>query len=86
MKIKANKHFGGVITALGTPLDENYDLHEDAMRQQVHSQIKAGVSGLLCLGSMGMAQMHTPEVREQSIHVTMAAANSQLPVLVGCGD
>jgi dihydrodipicolinate synthase/N-acetylneuraminate lyase len=71
---------------LGTPLNEKNELHEDSMRQHVHSQIAAGVSGLLCLGSMGMAQMHTPEVREQAIRATLAEAKGKLPVLVGCGD
>ena len=86
MNTKAKKHFEGVITALGTPLDENGNLHQESMRLQVHSQIEAGVSGLLCLGSMGLAQMQTPEVREQTVRVTMAAAKGHLPVLVGCGD
>jgi len=86
MRTKAKKHFGGVITALGTPLNEENELHEDSMRQHVHSQITAGVSGLLCLGSMGMAQMHTSEVRDQAIRATMSEAKGELPVLVGCGD
>jgi dihydrodipicolinate synthase/N-acetylneuraminate lyase len=77
----------GVITALGTPLDEeNRNLHEEGMRMQVAAQIKAGVNGLLCLGSMGMAQMHTPEVREQAIRATVEEAHGRVPVLVGCGD
>ena len=53
---------------------------------QVEAQIKAGVNGLLCLGSMGMAQMHTADVREQAIRVTVEEADGRLPVLVGCGD
>lgn len=77
----------GVITALGTPLDqEGTNLHEEGMRMQVAAQVEAGVNGLLCLGTMGMAQMHTPAVREQAVRATVEEAAGRLPVLVGCGD
>jgi 4-hydroxy-tetrahydrodipicolinate synthase len=75
-----------VITALGTPLDGGHNLHEEGMRRQVEAQVLAGVNGLLCLGSMGMAQMHTAEVRERAIRVTVEGAAGRIPVLVGCGD
>ena len=51
-----NQHRGtlkGVVTALGTPLDRNEDLHEKGMRKQIRMQLAAGVDGLLVLGSMG---------------------------------
>ena len=76
-----------MITALGTPLDnEGANLHEEGMRKQVSAQIEAGVHGLLCLGTMGMAQMHTAAVREQAVRATIEEAAGRLPVLVGCGD
>jgi 4-hydroxy-tetrahydrodipicolinate synthase len=86
MHAKTKKVLQGVITALGTPLDDDNNLHEEGMRRQVAAQITAGVNGLLCLGTMGMAQMHTPEVREQAIRVTTEEAAGRIPVLVGCGD
>jgi 4-hydroxy-tetrahydrodipicolinate synthase len=86
MHAKTKKALQGVITALGTPLDDDNNLHEEGMRRQVAAQITAGVNGLLCLGTMGMAQMHTPEVREQAIRVTTEEARGRIPVLVGCGD
>ena len=86
MSLKRIKRLAGVITALGTPLDDDNNLHDEGMRRQIDYQVRAGIDGLLCLGSMGMAQMHTPEVREQAIRVAVEAASGQLPVLVGCGD
>ena len=86
MTLKRMTRLAGVITALGTPLDDDGNLHNEGMRRQIDYQISAGVDGLLCLGSMGMAQMHTPEVREQAIRVSVEAASGQVPVLVGCGD
>jgi len=56
------------------------------MRRQVDAQIRSGVRALLCLGSMGMAQMHIAEVREQAIRVTLDEAAGRIPVLAGCGD
>jgi 4-hydroxy-tetrahydrodipicolinate synthase len=76
----------GVITALGTPLDASENLHEEAMRLQVEAQIAAGVDGLLCLGTMGLAQMHTAGVRDRAARVAIEASAGRVPVLVGCGD
>jgi 4-hydroxy-tetrahydrodipicolinate synthase len=81
-----SKPLRGVITALGTPLDDTYNLHEEGMRRQVDAQVRGGVHGLLCLGTMGMAQMHTPEVRERAIRATVEEVSGRIPVLVGCGD
>jgi len=86
MAIRTVKKLQGVITALGTPLGEDLLLHQEGMRRQVDAQIKAGVNGLLCLGTMGMAQMHTHEVREQAIRATIEEARGRIPVIVGCGD
>ena len=60
----------GVITALGTPLDENEDLHEEGMRLQIRMQLEAGVDGLLTLGSMGSMQLLKDETFERALAVT----------------
>ena len=76
----------GVITALGTPLDENEDLHEEGMRLQIRMQLEAGVDGLLTLGSMGSMQLLKDETFERALAVTFDEVKGQVPVLVGCGD
>ena len=76
----------GVITALGTPLDERENLHEEGMRLQIRMQLEAGVDGLLALGSMGSMQLLKDETFEQALMVACDEVKGQVPVLVGCGD
>ncbi len=56
---------GGVVTALGTPLDDRERLHVEGMRRQIETQFDAGVDALL-LGSMGA--MQTPRGCDLSGH------------------
>ncbi len=76
----------GVVTALGTPLDRNEDLHEAGMRKQIRMQLAAGVDGLLVLGSMGCMQMLKDEVFVEAVEVTIDEVRGAVPVIVGCGD
>ena len=76
----------GVVTALGTPLDRNEDLHEKGMRKQIRMQLAAGVDGLLVLGSMGCMQMLKDEVFVEAVEVAVDEVRGAVPVIVGCGD
>ena len=76
----------GVVTALGTPLDRNEDLHEKGMRKQIRMQLAAGVDGLLVLGSMGCMQMLKDEVFVEALEVAVDEVRGAVPVIVGCGD
>jgi dihydrodipicolinate synthase/N-acetylneuraminate lyase len=77
---------GGVITALGTPLDERETLHVEGMRRQVRMQIDAGVDGLLVLGSMGAMQLLADETCREAIRIAVEEAAGRVPIVVGCGD
>ena len=76
----------GVVTALGTPLDDKGDLHEEGMRKQVEMQLGCGVHGFLVLGSMGAMQLQKDETFQQALAVVVDAAEGKVPVIVGCGD
>jgi 4-hydroxy-tetrahydrodipicolinate synthase len=76
----------GVVTALGTPLDDHEDLHEQGMRRQVRLQLDAGIAGLLVLGSMGATPLLKDEVCREAIRVTVDEVAGRVPIVVGCGD
>ncbi len=77
---------GGVVTALGTPLDAREDLHEEGMRRQIRMQLEAGVDALLVMGTMGSMQLLKDDTVRQAIEVTMDEVSERIPVIVGCGD
>ena len=77
---------GGVVTALGTPLDARENLHEEGMRRQIRMQLEAGVDALLVMGSMGSMQLLKDDTFRQTIEVTMDEAGGRIPVILGCGD
>jgi 4-hydroxy-tetrahydrodipicolinate synthase len=76
----------GVVTALGTPLDEHEDLHEEGLRRHVRQQIDAGVDALLLLGSMGCMQLLKDETCREAIRVAAGETAGAVPLVVGCGD
>ena len=76
----------GAVTALGTPLDSQENLHVEGMRKQIQAQIKAGVDALLVLGSMGTMQLLKDDTFKEALEVTLEEVDGKLPVIVGCGD
>jgi len=79
-------YISGAITALGTPLNENEDLHREGMGKQVRVQIDAGINGVLVLGSMGAAQLLKEKVCREALEVVKTEVSNAVPVIAGCGD
>jgi 4-hydroxy-tetrahydrodipicolinate synthase len=77
---------GGVVTALGTPLDAGENLHEEGMRRQIRMQLGAGVHGLLVAGSMGAMQLLKDTTFHQAIEVAADEVRGRVPLIAGCGD
>lgn len=77
---------GGVVTALGTPMNNDESLHEEGMRRQVRMQLSAGVHGLLTLGSMGAMQLLKEETCAEALRTVTDEVKGRVPVIVGCGD
>lgn len=76
----------GFYTALGTPLDAHGSICKKSFTAQIRDQIKAGSSGLLVMGSMGIEAY----IRNSEYAAVAAcgaqAANGEAPVLVGVMD
>lgn len=80
------KPISGAVTALGTPLDDDENLHEEGLRRHLQTQIDAGVDAVLLLGSMGAMQLMKDETFRRALEVATGEVDGKLPVIVGCGD
>jgi 4-hydroxy-tetrahydrodipicolinate synthase len=76
----------GFYTALGTPVDKDFNLCAKSMAEQIEQQIQAGASGLLVMGSMGCMSYQKDSEYAKIAKVSAEAAKGRVPVLVGVTD
>jgi len=76
--------FKGVITALVTPL-RNDRVDEEALRRLVDDQIRAGIDGLVPVGTTGESPTLTNEEHIRVIEVVVEEAKKRVPVIAGTG-
>ncbi len=76
--------FEGVITALVTPL-RNDRVDEEALRRLVDDQIRAGIDGLVPVGTTGESPTLTNEEHIRVVQVVVEQAKKRVPVIAGTG-
>jgi 4-hydroxy-tetrahydrodipicolinate synthase len=74
----------GVITALVTPF-RNDQLDEDALRRLVDEQIRAGIDGLVPVGTTGESPTLTNEEHIRVVQIVVEEAKKRVPVIAGTG-
>ena len=73
----------GIMTALVTPMNEQGEIIEDALRQLITFQISKGVQSLLILGGTGeYVQLSTKE-RKRAIDIAVQETKGRVPVVAG---
>lgn len=77
--------FTGTYTALVTPFRRGAIAY-DELRKLVGTQIKAGISGLVPVGTTGESPTVTHEEHNEIIRATIEAANGRVPVIAGTGS
>ena len=76
--------FKGVITALVTPFrDDRID--EEALRRLVDEQIRAGIDGLVPVGTTGESPTLSSEEHIRVIEIVVQETKKRVPVLAGTG-
>jgi len=73
----------GIMTAIVTPLTEEYTVDKTAMEKLIDFQIERGVNSLLVLGGTGEYHALTMEAREQAVITAVRYANNRVPVVAG---
>src|SRR5213079_1113857 len=77
--------FRGTFTALVTPFrDRGIDVA--AFEQLIETQVAAGITGIVAIGTTGESPALSHEEREQVIRVAVAKANKRCLVLAGTGS
>jgi len=77
--------FRGTFTALVTPFREG-SIDVSAFEQLIETQIAAGITGVVAIGTTGESPTLSHEEREQVIGVAVAKANKRCLVLAGTGS
>jgi 4-hydroxy-tetrahydrodipicolinate synthase len=76
--------FKGVITALVTPL-RNDRVDEEALRRLVDEQIRAGIDGLVPVGTTGESPTLSNEEHIRVVEIVVQEAKKRVPVIAGTG-
>jgi 4-hydroxy-tetrahydrodipicolinate synthase len=77
--------FHGTFTALVTPFRDG-GIDVTAFEQLIETQIDAGISGIVAIGTTGESPTLSHEEREQVIRVAVAKVNKHCLVLAGTGS
>jgi 4-hydroxy-tetrahydrodipicolinate synthase len=78
--------FVGAHTALITPFQEDGSLDEAALTRLVESQIAAGISGVIPVGTTGESPTLSHEEHAKVIEITVKAAAKRILVIAGTGS
>lgn len=72
----------GVIVAVHTPLTQEAEVHQEALRQHLECLIGAGVHALFVLGTMGEGIYLSDAQRRQAVELVVDQVRGRVPVVV----
>jgi 4-hydroxy-tetrahydrodipicolinate synthase len=79
------KEIKGIIPAMVTPLTEDEELDEVALRRLVSHLINGGVHGLFPIGSQGEFYAFSPEEKQRVWEIVVDEAAGRIPIYAGTG-
>lgn len=79
------KEIKGIIPAMVTPLTEDEELDEVALRRLVSHLINGGVHGLFPIGSQGEFYAFSPEEKQRVWEIVVDEAAGRVPIYAGTG-
>lgn len=74
------------ITAIGTPLDQDENLHVEGLEKQFEDQASAGIPGILSAGSMGCMQLLRDSTYRALAEHSVRCWKGRGELLFGVGD
>jgi 4-hydroxy-tetrahydrodipicolinate synthase len=77
--------FRGTFTALVTPFSDG-GVDVDAFNKLIETQIAAGITGIVAIGTTGESPTLSPGEREQLIRLSVGTANKRCIVIAGTGS
>ena len=73
-------------TAIGSPLTDDEQLHEDGLRTHLADQWEAGITGILVAGTMGLMQLLRDETYKRLVEAAVSLSSGRGEIFVGAGD
>jgi len=75
----------GIFSAMPTPFEKDESLDLEAMRTLIRFYMKAGLNGILVLGTSGELAMLTDREVEQAVDAAVDEANGKTKIIIGTG-
>lgn len=79
-------NFEGVYTALITPFTADGGIDEESLRKLVDFQVKAGISGLVPMGTTGESPTMSHEEHIRAIEIVIDQNEGRVPIIAGSGS
>ncbi|MDR0553282.1 MAG: 4-hydroxy-tetrahydrodipicolinate synthase [Treponema sp.] len=76
----------GTFTALITPMKENGEVDYEGFRRLIGFQLKAGIDGLVPLGTTGETPTLEEEEEEELIRIAVEEVGGAVPLIIGAGS
>jgi dihydrodipicolinate synthase/N-acetylneuraminate lyase len=74
------------LTALGSPTDDEHNLHEEGLEAHIADQFKGGIESFLVGGTMGNMQLLRRDTYRRLVDRSIEICNGHGEILVGAGD
>ena len=78
-------YFKGIIPPIVTPIDENENVNEKALRKLIDYEIDGRVSGILAFGTNGEFYMQEEDEQKEILSIIIDHVNGRVPVYMGVG-
>ena len=79
-------NISGIIPALVTPFNDNYEVNYEALTELVEKLIAQGASGFYACGSTAECFLMTEDERKKVLETVIKATNDRVPVIAHVGD
>lgn len=76
----------GVITAIVSPMNNDFSIDYESLTSLIEFQISNGVSALVVIGSTGESALLTDEEKYAIIHHVIAVVKSRVKIIIGIGE
>jgi 4-hydroxy-tetrahydrodipicolinate synthase len=75
-----------ILSAVGTPLDQNGNLHEEGLDRHLEDQWSQGINGVLVAGTLGLMQLQRDDTYRNLVCRALEASAGRGEVFIGAGD
>lgn len=75
-----------ILSAVGTPLDRDENLHEEGLERHLEDQWTQGINGVLVAGTLGLMQLQRDNTYRNLVRRAVELSSGRGEVFIGAGD